>query len=243
MGYDIHEGDCLEIMRGLPDNSVDAVVTDPPYGLSSTPDIREVLRHWLAGDDYTHKGGGFMGKSWDSFVPGPSVWAEALRVAKPGAHILCFAGTRTVDLMGIALRLGGWETRDGVFWAYGSGFPKSLDVSKSIDKAAGAERDVVGEYYGVTKTNNCGTSFSGSKANDKGRTKATITAPATDAAKQWHGWGTALKPSVEPVILARKPFAGTVAANVQKWGTGALNVDGCRVGDGEERPFIEKTGE
>ena len=114
-------GDCLEVLRTMPDNSVDAVVTDPPYGLSREPDIEEVLRHWLAGDDYKHRGGGFMGKEWDSFVPGPAVWREVCRVVKPGGHILCFAGTRTVDLMGISLRLGGFEIRDCLQWLYGSG--------------------------------------------------------------------------------------------------------------------------
>ena len=114
-------GDCLEVLRTMPDNSVDAVVTDPPYGLSREPDIEEVLRHWLAGDDYNHRGGGFMGKTWDSFVPGPAVWREVCRVVKPGGHILCFAGTRTVDLMGISLRLGGFEIRDCLQWLYGSG--------------------------------------------------------------------------------------------------------------------------
>ena len=114
-------GDCLEVLRTMPDNSVDAVVTDPPYGFSREPDIEEVLRHWLAGDDYKHRGGGFMGKTWDSFVPGPAVWREVCRVVKPGGHILCFAGTRTVDLMGISLRLGGFEIRDCLQWLYGSG--------------------------------------------------------------------------------------------------------------------------
>ena len=114
-------GDCLEVLRTMPDNSVDAVVTDPPYGLSREPDIEEVLRHWLAGDDYNHRGGGFMGKEWDSFVPGHAVWREVWRVVKPGGHILCFAGTRTVDLMGISLRLGGFEIRDCLQWLYGSG--------------------------------------------------------------------------------------------------------------------------
>ena len=129
-------GDCRETLRLLPSRSIDAVVTDPPYGLSKEPDAAEVLRHWLAGDDYTHTGGGFMGKSWDSFVPGPTVWREVFRVLKPGGHVLCFAGTRTQDLMGMALRLAGFEIRDAIAWAYGTGFPKSHDVSK----AAGAEQ-------------------------------------------------------------------------------------------------------
>ncbi len=119
--WTLYEGDCWEVMRELPDNSVDAIVTDPPYGLSREPDIEEVLCHWLAGDDYYCRGGGFMGETWDSFVPGPTVWREVCRVVKPGGHILCFAGTRTVDLMGISLRLGGFEIRDCLQWLYGSG--------------------------------------------------------------------------------------------------------------------------
>src|SRR5690606_7094021 len=141
---------------------------------------------------------------WDSFVPGPAVWREVCRVVKPGGHILCFAGTRTVDLMGVSLRLGGFEIRDCLQWLYGSGFPKSLDVSKAIDKKLGAERKIVG--------------------------LKPYTAPATPEAKQWEGWGTALKPAVEPIILARKPLSeATVAENVLRWGTGAINIDGCRI--------------
>lgn len=127
--------ECLIGMRMmLADNSIDAVVTDPPYGLSKQPDMNEVLRHWLNGDDYVHTGGGFMGKTWDSFVPGPSVWKEVFRVLKPGGHLLAFFGTRTYDLGTLAIRLAGFEIRDQIDWVYGSGFPKSLDISKAIDK-------------------------------------------------------------------------------------------------------------
>ena len=130
-------GDCLAVMRDMPDASVDAVVCDPPYGLSAEPDMAEVMRHWMAGDDYVHTGSGFMGKSWDSFVPGPSVWREALRVLKPGGHLAAFFGTRTYDIGTLAIRLAGFEVRDQLAWVYGSGFPKSLDVSKAIDKVNG----------------------------------------------------------------------------------------------------------
>ena len=118
-------GDCLAVMRDMPDASVDAVVCDPPYGLSAEPDMAEVMRHWMAGDDYVHTGSGFMGKSWDSFVPGPSVWREALRVLKPGGHLAAFFGTRTYDIGTLAIRLAGFEVRDQLAWVYAQGFPKS----------------------------------------------------------------------------------------------------------------------
>jgi DNA modification methylase len=202
----ILEGDCLEVMRGLADNSVDAIVTDPPYGFSQhdAPDIVDALKAWLAGEPYLRPGGGFMGKTWDSFVPGPEVWRECLRVLKPGGHALIFAAPRTQDLMGIALRLAGFEIRECLMWVFGSGFPKSHDVSKAIDREAGADR-----------------------------WSQPITAPATPAAKQWQGWGSALKPAYEPILLCRKPLEGTLAANVLEYGTGAINVDGCRVGTEE----------
>lgn len=187
--FNLHHGDCLAILRMLPDNSVDSIVTDPPYGLSKEPDMAEVLRHWLAGDDYQHTGSGFMGKSWDSFVPGPSVWRECLRVLKPGGHLLAFFGARTQDLGTLAIRLAGFEIRDSIAWMYGSGFPKNMDINKQIDKMAGVEL----------------------------------------ADKDWRGWGTALKPAHEPIAMARKPFKGSVTANVLAHGAGALNIDACRV--------------
>lgn len=210
------------------DNSVDAIVTDPPYGLSKQPDMSEVLRHWLAGDDYVHGGSGFMGKTWDSFVPGPAVWKEAIRCLKPGGWVVVFAGSRTQDLMALSLRLAGFEIMDTGMWLYGSGFPKSMDISKAIDKAAGAEREVVG----TSRNGIAGGSGEFTSGNAKSAGYAAefdITAPATDAAKQWQGWGTALKPAYEPFILCRKPLDGTYANNVLTHGCGALNIDGCRV--------------
>jgi DNA modification methylase len=227
-----HE-ECLTALRFLPDASVDAVVTDPPYGLGKEPDMAEVMRHWLAGDDYTHTGGGFMGKTWDSFVPGPSVWRECFRVLKPGGHLLSFAGSRTQDLMGLAIRLAGFEIRDGIAWLYGSGFPKSLDVSKAIDKAAGVEfdaRPASGVGF-MTPTGEGGYNVTKNQLTRRGE--------STEAAQQWQGWGTALKPAFEPVIVARKPLSGTVAANVQEWGTGALNIDACKIPASDKAKFPE----
>jgi DNA modification methylase len=200
----LHLGDCRKVMRTLEPNSVDSIVTDPPYGLS------------------------FMGKGWDHGVPGVEFWVEALRAAKPGAHLLAFGGTRTFHRLAVAIEDAGWEIRDTVMWVYGSGFPKSHDVSKAIDKAAGAEREVVGKYCSPESTSGGkGRKFCHSGQPLDGLPD--ITAPATDAARQWSGWGTALKPAWEPVIVARKPLVGTVAENFLRHGTGGINVDGCRV--------------
>lgn len=200
---DLRLGCCLDVLRTMPEASVDAVVTDPPYGLS------------------------FMGKAWDYDVPTVEVWREMFRVLKPGGHLLAFAGTRTQHRMAVNIEDAGFEIRDMIAWVYGSGFPKSLDVSKAIDKAAGAEREVVGERVltGYGKAN----VTQGQQQRFTTTFPQTSDAPATDAAKQWSGWGTALKPALEPITVARKPLIGTVAENVLTHGTGAINVDGCRV--------------
>lgn len=221
---DLRFGDCLELMRALPDNSVDSIVTDPPYGLS------------------------FMGKRWDYDVPSVEIWAECLRVLKPGGHLLAFAGTRTQHRMAVRIEDAGFEIRDMIAWVYGSGFPKSMDVSKAIDKAAGSEREVIavvdprGTFDGRERSS---TAINNNWRESEGRSdvrdlsKKLITAPATDAARQWQGWGTALKPALEPITVARKPLAGTVAANVLAHGTGALNIDACRVAPtGESRARV-----
>lgn len=227
MTYELHEMDCRLAMSMLMDaGSVDSIVTDPPYGLSKEPDMTEVLRHWLAGDDYEHGGSGFMGKTWDSFVPGPSVWREAYRVLKPGGHLVAFFGTRTYDLGVLAIRLAGFEIRDQIGWAFGSGFPKSHDVSKGIDKALGAERAVLSERPNRS-------SFDPNGEGGGGFTRGTIQetdGSATPEAAKWSGWGTALKPAFEPIVIARKPLVGTVAQNVMTHGTGAINIDRTRVG-------------
>jgi hypothetical protein len=211
MSFDIRHGDCREVMAAMDAKSVDSIVSDPPYGLS------------------------FMGKGWDHGVPGVEFWTEAMRVAKPGAHLLAFGGTRTYHRLACAIEDAGWEIRDCVMWVYGSGFPKSHDVSKAIDNAAGAEREVVGPNpYNANKG---GRNHHSDKCAQAGK-MSNITAPATDDAKRWQGWGTALKPAWEPVIVARKPLCGTVAENVLTHGTGGINVDGCRV-DGDARPLRE----
>jgi len=300
-GYLLVHSDCLTALRQLPDNSVDSIVTDPPYGLS------------------------FMGKKWDYDVPGVDVWAECLRVLKPGGHLLAFAGTRTQHRMAVRIEDAGFEIRDMIAWVYGSGFPKSLDVSKAIDKMDAAEAhrarklrftewvratgltafeiDRITEWVRatgltafeidrITGTNMGGryTTAASQPAvatrehfeklrphlgadvpewveqmvdertvesenfkrrevlrtvtgkdtslqrpgiplqDSSAKREYSVTAAHTEAARQWQGWGTALKPALEPITVARKPLVGTVAANVLAHGTGALNIDGCRVG-------------
>ena len=220
-------GDCLDHLRTMPDASVDAVVTDPPYGLSAPPDIAVVLSAWMAGERYHHKGGGFMSAAWDSFVPGPQVWREVFRVLKPGGHAVVFAGTRTVDLMGISCRLAGFEVRDTLHWAYWSGFPKSRDVSRDIDALHGAEREVVGVAGKSGAARSC-------MAGDFAGGEYMATVPATDDAKRWQGHGTNVKPAIEPALLLRKPISeSSIARNVLRWGTGSLNIDACRFAPGD----------
>lgn len=226
----LYGGDNRDVLKSLPDCSIDSIVTDPPYALVSI-----VKRFGGAnaaptkdGDVYARASSGFMGKQWDTGEVAFSevFWAECLRVLKPGGHVVAFSGTRTYHRMAVAIEDAGFEIRDQLAWAYGSGFPKSHDVSKGIDKAAGAEREKVGSErnFGKSKLADGKTAF-GDYAGEWD-----ITEPATPAARQWQGWGTALKPAWEPICLARKPLTGTVAANVLEHGTGALNIDGCRVG-------------
>lgn len=220
MTVDLRLGDMRETLAAMPECSVDAVVTDPPYEL------------------------GFMGKAWDSsgVAFDPATWAACLRVLKPGGHLLAFGGTRTVHRIACAIEDAGFEIRDQIAWLYGTGFPKSLNVSKAIDKAAGAKREVVGPViYADGRVRRNATPRNGSgrynltmrDGVDPDRQRA---APATEAARQWDGWGTALKPAMENIVVARKPLQGTVAANVQAWGTGAINIDGCRIGVGSIVP-------
>lgn len=306
----IHHDDCLTALRAMPDASVSAIVTDPPYGLSNTDpaSVADTITKWATGDrEHVPTGRGFMGKAWDAFVPPPAVWDECLRVLKPGGHMVVFAGSRTQDLMGLSIRLAGFDIRDSVAWLYGSGFPKSMDVSKAVDRASGntnRERQLEFTAWmrstGITATqinvatdSNMGGHYltdasqpaiatadmldklrpllpevpehierlvaerTGIEWTDYVKRRvvevrratdrrgdgtvvglghsgvADVTASHSDAARQWEGWGTALKPAHEPVIVARKPLDGTVAGNVMEHGTGALNIDACRVGMSE----------
>jgi DNA modification methylase len=309
MTYQILKGNSLDLLPTLADNSINAIVTDPPYGLGNPdPDyIIKAIQQWASGDrSHIPEGKGFMGKSWDSFVPPPAIWDECLRVLKPGGHLLAFAGTRTYDLMGISIRMAGFEIRDSIGWVYGSGFPKSLDISKAIDKnngkfkvdfsdfgnyvkecreskgysrkqldeimgtntavswwegrAAGvqlpsketynrlkpilemdnrfdslidwaeAEREVIGKGSSTLIAKSGTYAITNGEAGEVWEAKDyNITAPSTPEAKQWQGWGTALKPALEPIVVARKPLIGTVAENVLTHGTGGLNIDASRI--------------
>lgn len=201
-GITLHGGDCRDILPTLEGSSIDSCVTDPPYGLS------------------------FMGRGWDHGVPGVEFWSEVYRVLKPGAHLVAFGGSRTYHRMACAIEDAGFEIRDSLMWVYGQGFPKSHDVSKGIDKAAG-ELEARGKGFNVAGQN-VGLNQNRELRSDHPNYQPYI--PATDAAREWQGFGTALKPAFEPIVLARKPLSeSTVAANVLRWGTGALNIDGCRI--------------
>lgn len=205
----IYHANCIHAMRCFSPNSIDTIIADPPYGLK------------------------FMGKWWDHGVPGIPFWRGALRVAKPGAMLMAFGGTRTHHRLMCAIEDAGWKIRDVVMWVYGSGLPKGCNISKAIDKAAGAERKVIGRYQppGMDRPWNL------RNANDErgvdifasSRNNLDITAPATDAARLWDGWNTTLKPSWEPIVLAMKPLDGTFAQNALKWGVAGLWIDGCRI--------------
>ena len=232
------EGDCLAALAGLPTCSIDAIVTDPPYHLTQASRNGSPRKN----DPETPFGRtrlgskGFMGKTWDGggIAFEPATWAEALRVAKPGCHLLAFGGTRTFHRLAVAIEDAGWEIRDTIMWVYGQGFPKGLDVSKAIDKAAGAEREVVGS---IKKSVSGMAPGEGNWSDDNYQWQPEFSITATDAAKRWKGWDTALKPAWEPIILARKPLIGTVAANVVEHGCGGINVDGCRVGYQSEADY------
>ncbi len=208
-GVTVHFGDCLDVLAALPDGSVDAVVTDPPYGLD------------------------FRANGWDRFGTGEAfgewcrLWAvQCLRVLKPGGHLVAFGGTRTWHRLMAAVEDARFEVRDSMAWLYATGFPKSHNVSKALDKAAGADREPDVYEDSAYPQHVYGKGVGSGRMLSRGE-------PVSDAARRFDGWGTALKPSFEPIVVARKPFPGTVAANVLAHGTGGLNIDGCR---GAARP-------
>ena len=232
-------GDSLELLPMLDDNSVDSVVTDPPYHLTSmvkrlsktgVDDIESNFTKTIPGqgaNPFATMDRGFMGQKWDGgdVAFRPELWREVLRVLKPGAYLLAFGGTRTYHRMAVAIEDAGFEIRDQLGWLYGQGFPKSLDVSKAFDRAAGAEREVIGpSKWAANAGADGGNEVFGAQTHIMHDTR-----PTTDLAKQWDGWGTALKPAWEPIVMARKPLEGTVAANLAKWGTGAINIKECRI--------------
>jgi len=196
--------DCIEAMKAMGDNSVDSIVTDPPYEL------------------------GFMGKSWDAsgIAFNIEVWQEALRVLKPGGHLIAFSGSRTYHRMAVAIEDAGFQIRDQIMWVYGSGFPKSHNIAKALDKSLGVESEIVGYHQNPAKSIY-------TQGEDELSKEVPPLLPTSNEAKQWQGWGTALKPAHEPIVLARKPLIGTVAANVLTHGVGGLNIDGARVGTDE----------
>jgi site-specific DNA-methyltransferase (adenine-specific) len=220
---EIINGDSLEVLKSMESESFEALITDPPYGLSkmTTENIEECLTKWLSGDKYEHQGGGFMNKAWDSFVPSPELWKEVYRVMKHGAHGLVFAGSRTQDLMSISLRLAGFEVRDTLMWVYGSGFPKSHNISKALDKHFGFEISDDG-YRPNYKNKTHGKGWGGGRKTSSSKSKS-------EKGKQWNGWGTALKPAYEPIILVRKPPIGSIAQNTLDYGCGGINIDASRI--------------
>ena len=227
----VYVGDNIEVLKTFPDNSIDSVVTDPPYGLGKEPNAVELLKDWVEKGYHEITGKGFMGKEWDAFVPQPNFWKEIYRVLKPGGYVLSFAGTRTYDWMVMAIRLAGFEIRDMIAWVYGSGFPKSHNIGIAIDKKLGAmgHRGKAHQAYVVgTQRAEDGKELEKSQHIEEHK-------GITEQAKQWQGWGTALKPALEPIVMARKPLDGTVAQNVLKHGVGGINIDECRVGDGREQ--------
>ena len=201
-------GDCIDKLKELDDNSVDSIVTDPPYVLS------------------------FMGKTWDYDVPSQEIFEECLRVLKPGGHLLSFAGSRTYHRMAVRVEDAGFEIRDQIMWIYGSGFPKSMNIGKAVDKKNGNEREVVGEQIIPYKDKNRSVlpSERGWNTNSL-KTRFVI----TKGQSEWEGWGTALKQAHEPIVMARKPLSEkTIVDNVLEWGTGGINIDESRIGLDEE---------
>lgn len=215
-------GNNLDTLKNYPDNYFDSVVTDPPYGLGKEPNTHEMLKAWIETGYLEVKGSGFMGKEWDAFVPQPLFWKEIFRVLKHGGHIVAFFGTRTYDWGCMAIRLAGFEIRDCIQWVYGSGFPKSHNIGKAVDKIQGNERMDFGKSPNSRNSKKHNDTIYIDKKNVR----------VTKGFSEFEGWGSALKPANEPIVLARKPLEKglSIAENVLKWGTGAINIDASRVG-------------
>jgi len=239
----VHHGNCLDVMRDIPDQSVDSVVTDPPYGLSlhKLKDVSECLTAWIKGKPYAPNKRGYLGETWDAWVPGPEVWKECYRVLKPGGHVVAFSGTRSMDLVALGMRLAGLELRDNIgyandsygapllAWVYSSGMPKGYDTAQCIEKrlTIGSDRRPDRNLGGQRRH-----LFSNDKPKGIDNTggKVPLTTPE---AQYWEGWGSTLKPAWEPIVLARRPLAGTVIETVMAHGTGALNIDASRISTDE----------
>lgn len=234
-------GDCRDELDSLPDNSIDACVTDPPYDLTAgkkggkgTASINLDTPYGRARIGTGNGNGGFMGMAWDStgVAFDPETWRKVYRVLKPGAWLLAFGGTRTQHRMTCAIEDAGFEIRDQIFWVFGSGFPKSKDVPMAIDQALGKEGDWVQEDHpgrpGVRRRPETHSHFGQADYGEEGSERH-VYVPCTEEARAWMGWGTALKPALEPIVVARKPLIGTVGSNVLAFGTGGLNIDACRI--------------
>jgi site-specific DNA-methyltransferase (adenine-specific) len=215
----LHNGDCLDVLKLYPANHFDTLITDPPYGLE------------------------FMCKDWDHGIPGIPFWKEILRVCKPGAFALVFGGTRTFHRLTCAIEDAGWEIRDCMMWLYGSGFPKSLDISKAIDKAAGMERKGIIRTDGKATNSGSGCYQMNDSKNKPMQKIFEDGPPVTNFAQLWDGWGTALKPAWEPIIVAMKPLDGTFAQNAEKHGVAGLWIDGGRIGTEQIKTNTKKKGE
>lgn len=251
------EGDALDVLRGVPDGTYTCVVTDPPYGLSTPPDPLEVMRQWLADGDFVRKNkrgkgpGGFMGAAWDTFVPGPVLWREVYRVCKPGAIVLCFAATRTMDWMALSLRLAGFEILDVIAWLQAQGMAKAGTIDKRIDERNGDKdkRAVVGagaarcSFLERGEACKCGEREAGENALSGGTVHTMATAPASAESAKWAGWSTGLAPGYEPVWVARRPCEGSATENVLMHGCGAMNIDACRIaGESTRRTNSAQSG-
>jgi len=225
MDLKIINGNNIDILKTYPDNYFDAVVTDPPYGLGKEPNAEVLMKDWIEHGYHEILGSGFMGKEWDAFVPQPVFWKEVYRVLKHGGHVLSFFGTRTYDWGVMSMRFAGFEVRDCIQWLYGSGFPKSHNISKALNKIDGVEfEEKPSEGVGFMKPNSEDWNVTKNQLIQKGESSVN--------AKQWDGWGTALKPANEPIVLARKPLEKglSIAENILKWGVGGINIDASRIG-------------